>query len=506
MKKMLMMCALLLALPCTALAPCVPDTGQVYCYDQEKEITCPQPGASFYGQDGNYAINSPSYAKLAVNGNDLPDGALSWAMVRDNVTGLIWEAKTDDGSVHDKDTNYTWADAQSVFIAALNNANFGGYNDWRLPTVKELNSLLNRGRSRPASDTDYFPNMMWSAYWSSTADVRDANKAWVAFFDYGVVEPRETGQSTDRYALAVHGVQWGSSDDFNDNGDGTITDNDTGLMWQKEPAPGSYTWEQALSYCEDLELAAYTDWRLPTAKELQSIVDYSTVYPAVDDTYFPETGSSIYWVSTSNADSPSSVWYVSFADGTIAGIGKMNPFYTRAVRAGQCGPPATSTTTSAAPDTTTSTSIPGTTTICPPSDVCGNDCCSADEECCYNMKCCGSKEICCYGECCEDVFEDCSVFFGCVNNRCPVPLIYGEDSEETELLRSFRDNILSRTPEGQAFTRLYYAWSPALVSAIEEDGAFKDEIKQLIDSVLPVIKRAMEQHSVSLWRETSSDK
>lgn len=492
MKKILMMCALFLALPGTALAPCVPDTGQTGCYDQEKAITCPQPGNPFFGQDGNYAINSPSYTKLAVNGNDLPDGALSWAMVRDNVTGLIWEAKTDDGSIHDKDTNYTWADAQSLFIVALNNADFGGYNDWRLPTVKELNSLLNRGRSRPAADTDYFPNMRWGAYWSSTADVRDANNAWVAFFDYGVVEPREKGQSTERYALAVHGVQWGSSDDFNDNGDGTITDKDTGLMWQKERAPGSYTWEQALSYCEDLELAAYDDWRLPTAKELQSIVDYSTVYPAVDDTYFPETGSSIYWVSTSNAGSPSSVWYVSFADGTIAGIGKMNPFYTRAVRAGQCAPSNTSTTTSIVPDTTTSTSIPGTTTICPPSDVCGNDCCSDTQSCCENIICCDEGDVCCVDSCCYFPDQDCAIFLGCVSSRCPVPFIYGEDAEETRLLRNFRDRVLSQTPEGQAFTRIYYAWSPLIVSAMEEDEAFKEEMKKFIDSVLPVIERTME--------------
>lgn len=487
MEKILLVCAVLLVLPCTAFAPCVPDTGQTDCYDQEQEITCPRPGEPFYGQDGSYAINSPSYTKLAVNGNDLPDGALSWAMVRDNITGLIWEAKTDDGSIHDKDTNYTWVDAQSLFIVALNNANFGGYNDWRLPTAKELNSLLNRGRSRPAADTEYFPNMMWGAYWSSTADVRDVNKAWVAFFDYGVVEPREKGQSTERYALAVHGVQWGSSDDFNDNGDGTITDNDTGLMWQKDRAPGSYNWEQALSYCEDLELAAYNDWRLPTAKELQSIVDYSAAYPAVDDTYFPETGSSIYWVSTSSADSPFSVWYISFADGTIAGIGKMNPFYTRAVRVGQCGPPVTSTTTSATPGTTTSTSIPGTTTICPPPNVCGNDCCSAGQECCSNIKCCYKNDICCYGDCCDEFNEDCSLFFGCVSARCPVPLIYGEDSDETELLRSFRDTILSQTPEGQAFTRLYYAWSPVIVKAMEQDEEFKGEIKELIDEILLMI-------------------
>jgi hypothetical protein len=71
----------------------IPDTGQTKCYDNEKEIPCPQPGEDFYGQDGNYIINPPSYTKLDENGNSLPDDAASWLMVKDNVTGLVWEKK-----------------------------------------------------------------------------------------------------------------------------------------------------------------------------------------------------------------------------------------------------------------------------------------------------------------------------------------------------------------------------------------------------------------------------
>ena len=75
----------------------VPDTGVTQCYDNEGEIACPQPGEDFYGQDGSYLINPHSYTKLDANRNDLPDSATSWVTVRDNVTGLIWEVKTDDG-------------------------------------------------------------------------------------------------------------------------------------------------------------------------------------------------------------------------------------------------------------------------------------------------------------------------------------------------------------------------------------------------------------------------
>jgi len=75
---------------------------------------------------------------------------------------------------------------------------------------------------------------------------------------------------------------------------------------------------------------------------------------------------------------------------------------------------------------------------------------------------------------------------------CKIELIYGADSEETELLRSFRDNVLSQTPEGQELIRLYYQWSPAIVKAMEEDEEFKDEVKEMIDGVLELIRGGVE--------------
>jgi len=71
----------------------IPDTGQTKCYDNKNEIPCPNPGEPFYGQDGNYIINPKSYTKLDEKGNELPDDATSWVMIRDNVTGLTQEHK-----------------------------------------------------------------------------------------------------------------------------------------------------------------------------------------------------------------------------------------------------------------------------------------------------------------------------------------------------------------------------------------------------------------------------
>ena len=90
----------------SVLASPIPDTEQTKCYNNTSEITCPNPGEPFYGQDAQYITNPQSYTKLDANGNDLPDEATEWVMVRDNVTGLIWESKTDDNSIHDKDNTY----------------------------------------------------------------------------------------------------------------------------------------------------------------------------------------------------------------------------------------------------------------------------------------------------------------------------------------------------------------------------------------------------------------
>ena len=91
----------------------VPDTGQTLCYNVAGDvITCPSPGQPLYGQDANYSINPMSFTKLDGSGNMLPDSATSWVMVKDNVTGLVWEMKTNKDGVknyndpHDADNTY----------------------------------------------------------------------------------------------------------------------------------------------------------------------------------------------------------------------------------------------------------------------------------------------------------------------------------------------------------------------------------------------------------------
>jgi len=130
-----------------------------------------------------------------------------------------------------------------------------------------------------------------------------------------------------------------SQPSYTDNGDGTISDNKTGLMWLKDAnnynSGGKQTWEAALSGCESFSYAGYSDWRLPNRRELMSIVDYGEQSPAINTTYFLNTQSRHYWTSTTGSVFYSTyAWYVYFLDGRVDGEGKSNDNYVRPVRAG----------------------------------------------------------------------------------------------------------------------------------------------------------------------------
>ena len=192
-------CIASLIFAAVALASPVPETGQTTCYDDVGNVInpCPLRNQPFYGQDANYSNNPMSYTKLDVNG-DVPskNSTQPWVMVRDNVTGLIWELKTnmdghpDYSNPHDADNLYVWYNSNpntnggyagtpgdgittfdtEEFIKALNDTDFGGYSDWRLPTIKELDSIVNYNIPNPGPtiNTAFFPSTQSYYYWSST--------------------------------------------------------------------------------------------------------------------------------------------------------------------------------------------------------------------------------------------------------------------------------------------------------------------------------------------------
>jgi hypothetical protein len=336
-----------------------PDTGQATCYGGgitgEVLEPCPGEGQPFHGQDAQYSGPARSYTKLDLNGNDLPESAASWAMVRDNVTGLIWEAKQqadgakDYSNPSDADNTYDWCSSDPAdgdygscagndtedFLALLNNGSgFAGHTDWRLPTIKELLTLIDWGRVNPAVSTTYFPQVALADYWSATTDLYGG--AWSVNFQTG--RDGILSKFDSYYVRAVRGGQVQPEDRFVDNQNGTVTDTVTCLQWQQATA-GSMNWEGALAYAENLSLAGYTDWRLPNINELTSIVDYSRIDPAVDPAAFPGTVSSSYWTSTTSlALMTYYAWAVNFSSGfNYYDIDKNGNISVRAVRGKGCG-------------------------------------------------------------------------------------------------------------------------------------------------------------------------
>jgi hypothetical protein len=127
----------------------------------------------------------------------------------------------------------------------------------------------------------------------------------------------------------------GPQPSYNDNGDGTVTDLNTGLMWQQGDSQNEFgkTWQTARDYCTNLTLSQYSDWRLPNIRELVSLVDYGHMFPAIDTNYFPNCeygGGSGYW--SSSLPHNLSAYNVNFSSG-VNGIEMLSYYgFVRCVR------------------------------------------------------------------------------------------------------------------------------------------------------------------------------
>jgi hypothetical protein len=280
------------------------------------------------GQDGAYTINPLSYT-------DNGDGT-----VTDNNTGLMWQ-KEGDGSI------YNWYQASGTYDASYNptsqdacgSLDLGSYPDWRLPTKKELMSIVNYAIPYPGPTIEPVFSNTISYYWASTTLADNPSYAWIVNFLEGSVYNTNINDIDNAYfyVRCVRGGQY-PVQSFVNNEDGTVTDNNTGLMWQ-QAEPDYMTWEQALNYCEGLNLANETDWRLPNIKEFESLTDDTRYDPAMDTNFFPNASSSFYWSSTTVAFYPNNSWVVACSDGSIDGHQRkdVTHFYVRCVRTIQYG-------------------------------------------------------------------------------------------------------------------------------------------------------------------------
>ncbi len=317
-------------------APAVPyalvETRQSECYDTTVEIACPSTDEAFFGQDAQYAGRQPSYTQSA-------DGLT----VHDNVTGLTWQRAYAERK--------GWTGAKDV-CADLNSAGLGGDSDWRLPTIKELYSLWDASEGWPYLDTNAFPHPTVDShgiFWSSNKyagllestegsmpGTAGAEMAFGVNFDTGHIKAYAiVDAAPTHFARCVRGNSYGVND-LHDNGDGTITDRATGLMWAQADSASGMDWEHALAYAQTQNASTYLgydDWRLPNTKEFQSIVDYTRspgatdaakVGPAIDPMFActPMTNEAgdadfpWYWTNTSaigEKDGPrDAAWYVAF--------------------------------------------------------------------------------------------------------------------------------------------------------------------------------------------------
>jgi len=142
------------------------------------------------------------------------------------------------------------------FIRTLNQSQFGGYSDWRMPTREELRSIVNYELYRPAIDDDFFSNAMSRLYWSSITNEDNASNARGVDFDYG--SDSHYKKSSADYVRAVRSGQYETFDNLIIREDGTVKDQSTGLIWQQETID-PMSWKDALLYCQNLSLGGFHD-------------------------------------------------------------------------------------------------------------------------------------------------------------------------------------------------------------------------------------------------------
>jgi len=315
------------------------DTGQTTCYDNSHEIAAPEKGQAFYGQDAQNNGHQPAY-------QDNNDGT-----VTDLNTDLMWQKELPS----DK---YTYAEC----VVYADTSTLADYDDWRLPTIKELYSLIlfsgatgmSESTSIPYIDTDVFDfrfggsvspdeRFIDAQYATSTIYKGTTMGGNETMFGVNFVDGRIKGYPTskDFEIKLVRGRTDYGVNDYIDNGDGTITDNATGLMWDQVGSHEGMTWEEALAWVEEKNkeyYLGYNKWRLPNAKELQSIVDYQrspsfTNSPAISPLFqVPtitdeggETNYPFYWTSTTHVDGPSPNKAVYICFGEALGFMEMPP-------------------------------------------------------------------------------------------------------------------------------------------------------------------------------------
>ena len=321
--------------------------------------------AGSFGRDSNPLTNTSADGRLGFAFAKAPSDT-DFRCTRDKVTGLLWEGKAaGGGGTHDATRTYAYADL-AAFVAAVNTESLCGFSDWRLPTPEELASLVDNGAGTvPAIDGTFFPNTQGARYWTASS-YRDGvgQDAWFVDFATGTVA-MDNKTRTFAARLVSNGgftapaplpASCTDSTRFTDNGDGTVSDKRTGLMWKRcveglagtsctTGTAGAFDWTAAVARpaAANADASAglgYGDWRLPTRAELSSITEREQCFnPSANTATFPGAEPLGFWTATPFATNPSLAWAVDFFDGQVGpaqktGAGSSSK-RVRLVRAGQ---------------------------------------------------------------------------------------------------------------------------------------------------------------------------
>lgn len=317
----------------------VVDTGQTNCYNTSGAISAPSSAQPFYGQDAQFFGNQSSYT--------WGEGGRT---VCDNNTGLTWmRSPNTNNTPPAKADRMTYA-AIPAWVASVNASRYGGYGDWRVPTLKELYSLFDCRGTDPSgysgSDTSvltpFIDASTFKFAWGNTAAGERLVDQQYASGTTFILNPSESSYQKDFgvnfsdgrikgydltdalshslktfYVQLVRGETGYGVNSFTNNGDGTVTDRATGLTWSRADSGTGQMWSNALAWVQSRNAAGYlgyADWRMPNVKELQGIVNYSNApdyngLPAIDTNYFTcttitnEAGQPdfpYYWTSSTH--------------------------------------------------------------------------------------------------------------------------------------------------------------------------------------------------------------
>ncbi len=244
--------------------------------------------------------------------------------ITDTVTGLEWQ-RVDDNTAR------TYNDAYAYCIQ-LGNVNYAGHADWRLPSIWELQSIVDYREAYPAINTNAFPNTNKVEYWSSTIDERSAELAYAVDFEDGAIHDSVSKNEQYLTRCVRSGAQYDTNGPYIQGESGTVHDLSTGLVWQREIENQERSYSYAIAYCDQLPLDG-GGWRLPNVKELASLYDYRLDDPMFDTTAFPGSESfGIYWTSTSYYIDGSNAWRIGFFWGYITPDVRTVKHFVRCVR------------------------------------------------------------------------------------------------------------------------------------------------------------------------------